>query len=126
MRLLAMLALALTVVGCGDDTTSKSPDLAMTPAGADMAFVSACGHPGDTGNSKGVGKYCMDSTMCTGQNASICSTVMQTSLGKTYFCTLPCNGANDTTTCAENATCACLSAGLCGCVPSKCLVGLDF
>lgn len=125
MRLLAF-AFALALCGCGS-STSSSQDMAMSTArdmtpGADM--FSACGHPGDKGNSKGVGKYCTDTTQCTGQPASLCSTIMQTSLGTTYFCTLPCQGASDTTTCAEDATCVCLTPQACGCVPNSCLAGL--
>ena len=124
MRLVALVIALCAVVGCGDDTTSQTMDLAAPPAAADLSFESACGRPGDTGNSKGVGKFCMDSSMCTGQMASICSTIMQTSLGKTYFCTLPCNGPGDDAKCGENASCVCLSPVACGCVPTSCTAGL--
>ncbi|MCU1277269.1 MAG: hypothetical protein JWM53_815 [bacterium] len=116
----------LGAVGCGGGTPTPAPDLA-TPAGADLSVYSLCGHPGDAGNSKGVGKYCMDSTMCMGQSASVCSTLMPIPQGPIYFCTLPCDPNAATSTCAEGATCTCLSANnpnLCGCVPDTCRVGL--
>jgi hypothetical protein len=121
------LLFALVAVGCGGGTMTPASDLAMSTSG-DMSVYSLCGHPGDVGNSKGIGKYCMDSTMCGGgQMASVCSTVMPIPQGPIYFCTYPCNPNATTPQCAENATCTCLSASnpnLCGCVPDTCRVGL--
>lgn len=110
----AVLLLALGIGGC--DHEPKPVDMATI----DMALDSQCGHPGDRGNSKGVGKFCTDSSMCSGQAAAFCSTVLPTSLGKTYFCTLPCKDAADQTTCGEAASCICVGAGACGCVPDDC------
>ena len=117
---------ALVACGCGGSTPPASPDLAMATSG-DLSVYSLCGHPGDAGNSKGVGKYCMDTTMCTGQVASVCSTLLPIPQGPLYFCTLPCDPNAATSVCAEGATCTCLSAnnpGQCGCVPDPCRVGL--
>ena len=92
----------------------------------DLSVYSVCGHPGDTGNSLGVGKYCMDSMDCA-QPASACSTLMPIPQGPIYFCTMLCDPNATTSTCGENATCTCLNANnpnLCGCVPDSCRVGL--
>jgi hypothetical protein len=116
---------ALGAVGCGNGTPAPSPDLAMSTSG-DLEVNSVCGHPGDTGNSLGVGKYCKDSTMCMGQMAAACSTLMQIPQGPIYFCTFPCDPNATNHPCAENATCTCLgsSTSTCGCVPDTCRVGL--
>jgi hypothetical protein len=126
MRLCVVLA-ALIAAGCGDDTSKPAMDL--SSASTDMTVYSVCAHPGDTGNSKGVGKFCTDSNMCAGQAAIICSTVMPIPQGPTDFCTLPCNpnDANPNAPCGENASCTCLDANnpsLCGCVPDRCRLGL--
>jgi hypothetical protein len=119
---------ALVLAGCGGDTTTSVPaDLSVAASGGDQAVYSLCGHPGDNGNSKGVGKYCMDSMMCNGQMASVCSTLMAVPQGPVYFCTLPCDPHSTTAQCGENATCTCLDPKnplLCGCVPDECRVGL--
>src|SRR5436305_122120 len=57
--------------------------------GPDMAFQSACGRPGDKGNAKGVGKFCMTDDDCVGTEALICSTINNDTAPddqKTYFC----------------------------------------
>src|SRR5262245_52761377 len=124
-----LMFVALVVVGCGSGTPTPMADLA-TPvmSGGDMTVYSLCGHPGDTGNSKGVGKYCMTSTECGGgQMASVCSTLMPIQQGPVYFCTFPCDPNATTSACGENSTCTCLSAAqpnLCGCVPDVCRIGL--
>ena len=92
-----------------------------------MVVADLCGHPGDTGNSKGVGAYCMDSSMCTHGMATVCSTLMPIPQGPVYFCTIPCDPNATTSVCGENATCTCLSANNpneCGCVPDTCRIGL--
>ncbi len=86
---------------------------------------SLCGHPGDTGNDKGVGKYCVTQGDC-GNNgsAAICTTAVPARM--TFFCTISCpvNPAADF--CGTAAHCQCdTSAGGCGCVPDACTVGLD-
>ena len=115
----------LGAVGCGGGSPTPMPDLA-TPSGSDLSISSLCGHPGDTGNSLGVGKYCMDSTMCMGKMASVCSTLMPIPQGPVYFCTFPCDPNATTNACGENSTCTCLgsSASTCGCVPDVCRIGL--
>jgi hypothetical protein len=119
---LCLVLLALVAVGCGSGSSSQDlslpADMTMS-TGADM--FSVCGHPGDNGNSKGVGKYC---TQPTGEcpTGTVCSVLMQPPQGTTYFCTVPCNmgDPNPNAVCAENATCTCLSGNACGCVPDSC------
>lgn len=122
--LVALMTTATVASGCGDDTVAKPVDMAMPPAGADLAVYSLCGHPGDNGNSKSVGHYCKDQPDCPA--GTICSTVMSIPQGPIYFCTIPCdiNAANPNAPCGENASCTCLSPGACGCVPDLCRVGL--
>ncbi len=128
MRVLSV-AFVVALAGCGGGTNpSPSLDLSMS-GGGDLEIYSLCGRPGDTGNSIGVGKYCTTTSMCMGQMASVCSTVMPIPQGPTYFCTTFCDitAANPNAACAENASCTCLSASnpsLCGCVPNVCRVGL--
>src|SRR4051812_41297632 len=59
-------------------------------AGGDAA-ASLCGHPGDQGNSLGVGKYCTTLDQCkTNKKATVCAT-----LGgdpSQQFCTTRCSG----------------------------------
>jgi hypothetical protein len=123
-----LLIVALVAGGCGSSTPAPSPDLAMSMSGGDLSVYSLCGHPGDTGNSKGVGRYCMTSPECSaGPMATVCSTLMTIPQGPIYFCTFPCDPAASPDPCGENATCTCLSANnpnLCGCVPDTCRVGL--
>ncbi|MCU1278383.1 MAG: hypothetical protein JWM53_1929 [bacterium] len=125
---LCLLLVTLVAGGCGGGT--PAPDLAVSDlamsGGGDLSVYSLCGHPGDVGNSKGIGKYCMDSTMCMGQPAAVCSTLMPIQQGPIYFCTLPCDPNATTSTCAEGATCTCLgsSTSACGCVPDPCRIGL--
>jgi len=123
-----LLLLALVAGGCGSESPAAAPDLSMpVQSGGDLSVNSLCGHPGDNGNSKGVGRYCMDSMMCSGIAASVCSTVMPIPQGPIYFCTLPCDPNATTNSCGENATCTCLNpnnTALCGCVPDVCRIGL--
>lgn len=94
--------------------STSGGDMAMSSTGGDMAFV--CGKPGMTGNEKGVGQYC---TAGGGQcmNGSFCPADF--GFGQT-FCTVPCTGTSDTTSCGTNAECQC-QGGQCGCIPSCCL-----
>ena len=89
---------------------------------------SACGAPCDTGNEKGVGKFCRVSTDCTGNgSAVVCSSILNTpgAADNTYFCTLPtiCDpaGAN---ICGSGASCHTQPGKGSGCVPDRCF-GLD-
>jgi hypothetical protein len=97
----------------------------------DMAFLSSCGHPGDVGNSIGVGKFCHTISDCTGNGlkTTICSALgngSTPSAGDTYFCTIyPCTppDGGTPTNCGDNATCVCASNGGnsgCACTPDSC------
>ncbi len=123
-----LVLVALVAVGCGGGGSTVAPpqDLAMSSSGGDLSVYSLCGHPGDTGNSKGVGKYCTQLSDCTGQPAGACSTLMPIPQGPVYFCTMPCDPNATTSTCGEGATCTCLGSGTssCGCVPDPCRIGL--
>ena len=113
---------ALLLVGCGGGDPGTSSDMAQ---GRDLAVFSVCGHPGDVGNSIGVGKFCMKLTDCTSNTkATLCSTLGS---DNAYFCTMPCTPpANDmtpSTECGENAYCQCGSGSAqsgCGCYPTSC------
>jgi hypothetical protein len=107
--------------GCGGDTPASGGDMAV---GKDMAVFSVCGHPGDVGNSLGVGKYCMKIADCLGNSkATLCSTLGS---DNAFFCTMTCTPpANDmgSTECGENAICQCGSGSAqsgCGCYPTSC------
>ena len=100
--------------------------------GKDMAFFSVCGHPGDTGNSHGVGKFCMKLSDCAppaGDMAGITWAGLCSTLGSdnAFFCTTPCTApANDMgdSFCGENAFCQCGSGSSqsgCGCYPTSCM-----
>ena len=112
MRLCVLIvALVAGGAGCGSGTPTPGPDLAMSTSG-DLEVNSLCGHPGDVGNSLGVGKYCKESAECMGQMAAVCSTLMEPPQGPVYFCTFPCDATATTNPCGANATCTCLD-GLC-------------
>jgi hypothetical protein len=97
------------------------PDLSMcAPAPPD----SICGAPCDVGNSKGVGKFCTKIDDCVDNPSATICVVAFTPKNRAYFCTLPCSGPSDTTTCGENATCEC-SGGQCGCTPNHCIKPTD-
>ena len=63
-------------------------------------------------------------TRTSGLPANICSTAENNINRPTFFCTLPCTDANDTTTCGEAAKCTKNSLGMFGCVPQSCLDNL--
>src|SRR5438105_2659819 len=120
MRFVGSILLAMVAAcGGGSSNTDLRADMSIGAAG-DQALYSLCGHPGDPGNALGVGKFCMSLADCTN---SVCSTVMSIPQGPTYFCTVPCS-AGDSSACGADATCTCLSASACGCVPNSCRVGL--
>jgi hypothetical protein len=97
--------------GASDMSAAARPDLASTS-------FSCCGHPGDKGNSLGVGQFC-DPDPCTGTKATLCATLRGDD--KQHFCTFPCTQATGDMgdPCGENATCQC-SGGQCGCYPTAC------
>lgn len=98
--------------------------MAAPPLPPDMVFPyhSDCGHPGDTGNSLGVGQFCIHESDCENNTkANLC-----TQLGDpdNFFCTFPCSAKGPADQCGENAYCACDSQGRgCGCYPSRCDTG---
>jgi hypothetical protein len=112
-----MLVLAL---GCDDEAgVTVPPDMTM--------ILSSCGQPGDTGNSKGVGKFCRLISECEG-DTNICSSLgngQTPSADDTYFCTIyPCQQDAGADVCGENATCVCGTGGGntgCACTPNRCL-----
>jgi hypothetical protein len=120
--LIAILA-ALTAA-CSSSSSSGS-DAGAQDAAADV--YSACGHPGDMGNSLGIGKFCSSVADCAGTGIpTICATLGDPS---EHFCTAMCTpadaampegGTGFPTNCGEGATCEC-STGGCGCTPNQCL-----
>jgi hypothetical protein len=106
-----------SLAGCGSGGGASPMDLAMPD------LYSACGHPGDVGNSLGVGRYCLTSADCAQTSmARVCSSAAngtELTTVYSYFCTIV--GCNPTAmgTCGESATCACTCAG-CGCAPVSC------
>jgi len=141
MRLLqaCLSAAALLAVagGCGDSGTNNttdgpagSHDLAMSTGGDMAGPLSQCGHPGDTGNSKGVGKFCMGFSDCNNQPASLCSALgngATPSPDDTYFCTIiNCATAQPPIDCGSGATCVVDPQGRgSACTPNTCLGPTD-
>jgi len=111
IRLFIITLVTLTACSGGG---SKAPDAA-PPADA---FFSKCGKPGDTGNEKGIGKFCASQGDCgTTVDAPLCS-----SLGDpdTHFCTKTCP-MGSTDQCGADAMCVCNASNQCGCTPNTCL-----
>ncbi len=121
MHKLIALGALLLVAACGSGNNAQ--DMSVN-------VLSACGHPGDTGNGKGVGKFCTGQNDCVlgGMATNFCSAfgnAVQPSADDTYFCTIyPCNPDAGVVECGENATCLCGSQGGttgCACTPNSCL-----
>ena len=114
-RAIWLAAAIFVLAGCGGDDTT-----AMTAKDMSVAhdLASLCGHPGDTGNSLGVGKYCTKLSDCSSNTkATLCSILGSSN---TFFCTFACSGNADLgSECGENATCQ-GQGGQCGCYPSAC------
>jgi len=122
---------ALLLVGCGGGDPGTSSDMAQ---GRDLAVFSVCGHPGDVGNSIGVGKYCTHITgdcnppagvdMSVAKWATLCSVLgSDNAFFCTKTCTPPANDMTPSTECGENAYCQCGSGSAqsgCGCYPTSC------
>jgi hypothetical protein len=128
--LLTTIVLALAVAGCGDDNKgggdSGAPMDLSVAVGPDMFLLSRCGHPGDVGNSLGVGQFCTNQGPdCTANSkAKSCSALFngQTpSADDTYFCSFQCMATDPPGTCGDNAACLCNSSGICACIPTKCI-----
>ncbi len=107
------VVMAYTLGGCGGAGDPAGPsDLAQGP---DLG--SLCGHPGDVGNSLGVGKYCTKLSDCSSNTkATLCSTLGS---DNEFFCTMPCMNGGPADQCGDNATCQC-QGGRCGCYPNAC------
>jgi hypothetical protein len=91
----------------GNDSGSGLPD----------PSSSICGHPGDQGNSLGVGRFCQSSNDCANNtSATICAIVGD---DHSFFCTFVCHQDGGADQCGENAECAC-QGGPCGCFPKAC------
>jgi hypothetical protein len=125
-RFAAILVFA-TTAGCSSSSSGGSADGGAADATEDV--YSLCGHPGDMGNSLGVGKFCDHVTDCTDTpSAHLCSTLGDSTR---HFCLMTCTPADaggdaadaappPANQCGENATCECGSGG-CGCTPNTCL-----
>ncbi len=130
-RTLILLSLVFSLGAACHNGPTGTGDLAMPPP--DLAVpLSSCGHPGDKGNSLGVGKFCTTIGDCTGPGlqTNICSSLgngRTPSPGDTYFCTIyPCKPDGGAAFCGENAACVCGSGGGmsgCACTPTSCLGG---
>lgn len=97
------------VVGCGGDDGGNTV--------AD-AFESTCGHPGDQGNEKGIGKFCQSLSDCSDTvDAALCSVIGG---ADTHFCTRMCPMGNSSV-CGTGAECTCNASNQCGCTPTVCL-----
>ncbi|HEY2744537.1 MAG TPA: hypothetical protein VGL86_07935 [Polyangia bacterium] len=127
----SLLTIILLAAACGsssnngDDGGGGSADLSAT-VHVDMALLSQCGHPGDVGNSLGVGKFCTNQGPdCTGNGmATSCSALFngQTpSASDTYFCSFQCHSTDPAGVCGENAACLCNSSNICACIPTSCI-----
>lgn len=126
------VALSLCGLGaCNNGGTGDMADMSVGPV-QDLlpAPLSACGKPGDKGNSIGVGKFCTQISDCTteGAKTTLCSSLGNGSMpsaNDTYFCTIfPCKQDGGADFCGDNATCVCGSGGGmtgCACTPNTCL-----
>jgi hypothetical protein len=116
--------------GCDDDTTAPADaSIDASASKEDLsapAMLSQCGHPGDTGNSLGVGEYCVtsDGPSCpAGKKANACSAIVndpaKPSPDDSYFCTFFCSATDPPGTCGEDARCICRGVQ-CICIPNRC------
>jgi len=127
-RSAASVLVLLVVAGCGSSSNSGdggSADLSAA-AGPDMLLPTRCGHPGDVGNSLGVGQFCTNQgpDCSTNSKAKSCSALFngQTpSPTDSYFCSFQCQPTDPPGTCGENAVCLCDVTVICGCVPTSCI-----
>jgi hypothetical protein len=126
MRRVLMSVAMGCVVGCSApmvvDSGVTMDAGQVVDAGTDAGVFSACGHPGDLGNSVKVGQYCKAIAECPG-SAPICTSFQnsgQPANLQSYFCTTGCDPCDPPSVCGENALCVCQGAGQCGCVPQTC------
>lgn len=132
-----IVVLVLAMAGCGGTTKSGSGGgggtaggsgtgggstaADMTPGGDLAGPESTCGHPGDTGNNLGIGKYCMTLGDCP-TTAPLCTAIengIEPVNAQSYFCTTTCT-SGDNSKCGDNANCICQTANTCACVPVSC------
>jgi hypothetical protein len=110
------VVLVLILASCGGGSGHKAD------GGVD-AFFSLCGHPGDVGNSLGVGKFCLKLEDCqTNSQATICSSLGNDPMMphmNSFFCTMQCTTSSPAGFCGTGASCQCGAAG-CGCAPVTC------
>ncbi len=100
---------------CGGSSSTTAENDAAAP---DAGFDSACGFPGDKGNSLGVGKFCTSLEDCRDNpRATLCTTIAN---DDNFFCTFACTADGGADQCGENATCQC-QGGRCGCFPNDCI-----
>ncbi|MCU1278902.1 MAG: hypothetical protein JWM53_2448 [bacterium] len=129
---LHLVALLIFAAACGSPSTNGgvggngSADLSGVAPGVDMALLSRCGHPGDVGNSLGVGKFCTNQGPdCTGNGmATTCGALFngQTPMpSDAYFCSFQCQMTSPPGFCGENAECLCNASNLCACIPTSCV-----
>ena len=117
-----VFVMALAAVGCGNSNGTSdggANDLSASSGKDLVGATSQCGHPGDKGNSIGVGKFCSHVSDCTGNTkANLCA---QLGDPNQFFCTFACSATGPANQCGENATCACDPMGRgCGCFPLAC------
>src|SRR6266508_1006362 len=125
MRAAVLSLLLITFCACEDGGPPDGTGGGGGVPGPDMAFLSACGHPGDEGNNKGVGKFCMMDDECP--SGLLCSTINNDSVPdeqKTFFCVKPfCAttwSAEDLHDyCGDDATCLRNELGA-ACAPNEC------
>lgn len=108
----------------GNDAGGGTDSGTVTDSGTDAGPYSLCGHPGDQGNSIGVGKFCEQISDCDTANGLLCSTINNPNNPNqpTYFCVLPCDPCSPPGYCGSGATCVCQNGdpNTCGCTPSTC------
>jgi hypothetical protein len=133
-----ILFVGLALCGCDDDGSSTdAAPAADASVNTDQGGVcnsdlgaqpSACGRPCDTGNSLGVGKFCLDKKIPSddckeNSKATLCSSIQNGGgPNDSYVCTFPCTAGQ--TDCGENAHCECNGGPLCGCIPNRCGAGM--
>jgi hypothetical protein len=133
------LGISVLVLGFGyvtacssSSTTSSGPqDAGKTSegggGGGDAAVINDpmnCVAPGTANNSQGIGGYCSPGGgQCTtagpGGAPRICTADVDGTPMHAWFCTYPCSGSTDTTTCGPGAACVTATMGT-GCVPMSC------
>lgn len=117
----AAVSIAAVFAGCSSDEKTATPTEAGTQPVSDAGFdvKSSCGHPGDQGNSLGVGLFCVNISDCENNTkAKLCTTFGDP---ENFFCTFRCDKDAGDGVCGENARCACNASGTaCGCYPTRC------